>query len=177
MDSDSGEAETVHRNPWYSVTRRVVPATEAGDPEQVWFRVVRPDSAMVVAVTAADEYVMIRGTRDTTGTDELYEFPCGAIDPGEGPMAAAVREAREEAGAVLVDVESLGTFVKSPAISTSSCHVFRAVATGFTAAELEPGEHWQLALVPRLEANRLVATGQIRDGETLAALAMIAAAG
>lgn len=63
--------------------------TPAGGP-----RPGRPFSAGVVVVRRFDEdwrYLLLRSF-------QYWDFPKGGVEPGEAPLAAAVRETREEAG-------------------------------------------------------------------------------
>jgi ADP-ribose pyrophosphatase len=58
---------------------------------------VEEDTAVVVALTAAREVVLVREFRP--GPEEwLLELPGGHVDPGEDPAAAAARELYEETG-------------------------------------------------------------------------------
>jgi ADP-ribose pyrophosphatase len=55
------------------------------------------DWVNVVAITRDDKVVLIKQFRIGTGEVSL-EIPGGIIDPGEEPLAAGVRELREETG-------------------------------------------------------------------------------
>ena len=56
----------------------------------------------------ADELLMIEKRRGL-GAD-LYNGPGGKVEPGETPMAAAVRETREETGVAVADLDKRGEF-------------------------------------------------------------------
>jgi 8-oxo-dGTP diphosphatase len=56
----------------------------------------------------ADELLMIEKRRGL-GAD-LYNGPGGKVEPGETPMAAAVRETREETGVEVADLDKRGEF-------------------------------------------------------------------
>src|SRR4051812_36429359 len=56
-----------------------------------------PDIVAVLAITEADEVLLVREFRP--GPEELlYELPGGIVDPGETPEEAARRELLEETG-------------------------------------------------------------------------------
>ena len=162
-------SETVHENPWFAVSLR----EERG---QSWFRVERPDSAMIIGTTPDGTVLLISGPRDTTGPQSLLEFPCGAVEQGESPEDAAVRETREETGFASTRLERVGSFVESPGISAAICHVFRADVVPGGPAALESGEDWEVALLHRAELADAIRRGEVKDGGTLAAWALLLAA-
>ena len=162
------EVRTVHRNPWFSVTLR-----EEG--EQTWYRVERTDSALIVGTTVDGGLLLIRGVRDTTGARALLEFPCGAVEPGESPEDAAIRETLEETGFAASGLEPIGSVVESPGISGATCHIFRADVVPAGPAALEPGESWDVEVLSSDEMNAAIRRGEVRDAGTLAALALLSA--
>jgi ADP-ribose pyrophosphatase len=155
----------VHRNPWFQVEHTKRQGLD-------WFEVVRTDSAMVVAVTDDASFVVVRGPRRTTGADAFIEFPSGALDPGETAQAAARRELSEETGYSVGTLTPLGWYFECPGITGSKCHVFTGVITGSSTTTLEPGEHWTSGLLAADEVRDAVMSGAVRDGGTLAALAL-----
>lgn len=157
--------QTVHRNPWFEVEH-----TEVGP--QDWFEVMRGDSAMVVAVTDDASIVVVRGPRHTTGAAVFVELPSGALNPSEKAEAAARRELLEETGYAVAELKPLGWFFECPGITASKCFVFTGSVTGWSTATLEQGEHWTSGLVTAHEMREAVASGAVRDGGTLAALAL-----
>ncbi len=63
--------------------------------------------AAIVAVTPDLRIPLVRQYRPAVETN-LLELPCGAIDPGEAPEAAARRELLEESGCEAGELELLG---------------------------------------------------------------------
>lgn len=93
-----------------------------------FFLVRTPDWVNVVAITTAEELVLVRQYRHGTRTFSL-EIPGGLIDAHEDdPALAAVRELREETGHTAERFELLGSMTPNPAIFTNRCHTF--LATG-----------------------------------------------
>jgi len=90
------------------------------------FIVMHPrDWVNVVALTPQREVVLVRQFR--FGIDAFsLEVPGGVIAPGESPLAAAMRELREETGFV-ASAESaprlLGSVCPNPAIQSNRCHL------------------------------------------------------
>ena len=60
------------------------------------------------------------------GSEHLLELPAGLIDPGEEPEAAARREAFEEAGVRLTELERIGYTWTCPGVSTERIILFLA---------------------------------------------------
>lgn len=160
---------TVHENPWFRVTLR-----EEADGSE-WFRVARPDSAMLIARVADGRLVMVYGTRDTMTGGPFYEFPAGAIDAGEEPIVAAAREGLEETGHRVTDLEKLGSYVEMAGMSGAQCHVFAARSVEVVEQALETGEDWTPCLVTDAELAELVRTGRVRDAGTLSGWSLLRA--
>ena len=80
-----------------------------------------PDWCNVIALTTEGHLVLVRQFR--YGIDEFsLEIPGGMIDPGEDPVAAAVRELREETGFVGTGARLLASVRPNPAIQNNRCH-------------------------------------------------------
>jgi 8-oxo-dGTP diphosphatase len=63
--------------------------------------------AIAVAIIARDREVLLVKRRVAEG-ELLWQFPAGAIEDGETPELAAVREAREETGLIVEADDLLG---------------------------------------------------------------------
>ncbi|MBP7481666.1 MAG: NUDIX hydrolase [Lacunisphaera sp.] len=89
---------------------------------QDFFVISAPDWVNVVALTPNWHLVLVRQFR--YGTDDFsVEIPGGVIDAGEDPVAAGVRELREETGYVGTSARLLGRVHPNPAMQNNRCHL------------------------------------------------------
>jgi ADP-ribose pyrophosphatase len=84
--------------------------------------ITAPDWVNVVALTPDGRLVLVNQFRFGTAVMSL-EIPGGMIDQGEDPVAAGVRELREETGYVGAGARLLGSVHPNPAIFGNRCHL------------------------------------------------------
>ncbi len=138
---------------------------------------VRRPAVFVVALTDADEVVLVTVDRHTVG--ESVEVPAGGTD-GEDPLVAARRELAEETGLAAREWRRVGVMNALNGVCRAPEVVF--LATGLEpvagsgaagpfgdAARAEEGIS-AVRRVPVAQVLDLVRDGGITDGETVAAL-------
>ena len=119
------------------------------------------DWCNVIAVTDADELVMVRQFRFGSQQTEL-EIPGGIVDPGEEPFASAQRELLEETGYRAARWTPLGSVAPNPAIHRNRLHSFLAEGCVHVAEqEFDPFEDIVTELLPRAQVDALIADGTI----------------
>jgi ADP-ribose pyrophosphatase len=125
----------------------------------------------VVAVTPDDQLVMIEQFRHGTNTVEL-EIPGGTIDAKDStPLAAGLRELREETGYEAEEARLLGEIFPNPAIMSNTCFTVLAQNCRLLhPTQLDSGEDLMTRLVPISQIPDLVSTGQIRHSLVVVAL-------
>lgn len=100
-----------------------------------------PDWVHVVALTDADELVLVRQYRHGVG-EMVLELPGGAVDAADADLAvAARRELLEETGFAVAEMQQVTTLFPNPATQSNRLHIM--LATGLTreaAQSLDPGE-------------------------------------
>lgn len=120
-----------------------------------------PPWVNVVAVTAADEVVLIRQYRPGSG-DVHYEIPAGVVDPGEDIEAAARRELVEETGYRGGRWSVLTRLSANPALqnNVTTSYLAEGVAP-LGCAQPEATEDLRVHLVPLAEIPSLIDSGDM----------------
>lgn len=85
---------------------------------------VRPTVAVLVYDANQDEFVVVQQHR--VARDDMIEVVAGYVDGDERPVAAAIREAKEETGAEDGEIQYINSLYTSPGYSTELIHFFRA---------------------------------------------------
>jgi len=88
-----------------------------------YFQVALPDFVVLVALTADDRAVMLKGYKHGAKRSCLT-FPGGLLEPGENPEDAARRELLEETGFDCREIASLGSFIVNGNQHCATAHIF-----------------------------------------------------
>lgn len=168
---------TVYENRWIRVVEDQVVRPDGGEGIYGVVEMVHP-AVFVVAVTDADEVLLVTVDRHTVGT--TVEVPAGGSD-GEDPLLAAQRELAEETGYEASDWREIGRMTALNGVARAPEHVFLATgvrrresadagAADASAATRHEEGISAVRAVPWAEVVRMVRTGEIDDGESVAAL-------
>lgn len=144
------------------------------DREQDFFVINAPDWVNVVALTPEGRLVLVRQFRHGIN-DFSLEIPGGVIEGGEDPVAAGVRELREESGYVGERARLLGSVHPNPAMQSNRCHLVLVEAARRTAElEWDPDEEMAILTLPVDEVYALARNGGIIHALVLDALLLFA---
>ena len=120
----------------------------------------------VIPVTENGDVICVRQYRYAVGRD-LLEIPAGKLDtPDEDPLSAALRELREETGAVCERITYLGEYLGSPAILDERIHMYMAEGLTFGEDDPDDDEFIETVRLPLSELVELTMRGEIPDGKT-----------
>lgn len=120
----------------------------------------------VIPVTDEGEVICVRQYRYPVG-DVLLEIPAGKLDSkDEDPMEAALRELREETGAVCKDLTYLGRYLGSPAILDEGIYMYMAEGLTFGDTDPDEDEFIESVRIPLSELVDMIMEGNVPDGKT-----------
>ncbi len=142
--------------------------------EQDFFVITAPDWVNVLALTPEQHLVLVRQFRYGIN-DFSLEIPGGVMDAGEDPIAAGLRELREETGYVGAQARLLGSVHPNPAMQSNRCHLV-LVENVRPAAKLDwdPDEEFEIMTRPVEEVYALAYGGGITHAMVLDALLLFA---
>lgn len=140
--------------------------------------VSHPGSVVLIPATDQGEIVLVRQYRHAIGRS-VWELPAGGLRPGEQPRAAAVRECHEEIGLIPTEIVRLGALFPTPGYCDEKMTFFHA--TGLRQpTEADPpalqdeDEDIEARPFPVEVIRQMIASGEMADMKTVAALALIA---
>ena len=100
----------------------------------------------------------------------LLEIPAGKLDPGEDPVTGALRELKEETGAVPDTFLPLGRIIPAPGCYGEVLHLFLAKGRHREEPHLDTDEFLNVERIPFNEMVHRCLNGEIEDAKTVAAV-------
>lgn len=100
----------------------------------------------------------------------LLEIPAGKLDSGEDPVTGALRELKEETGAVPDTFLPLGRIIPAPGCYGEVLHLFLAKGLHMEEQHLDPDEFLNVERIPFNEMVHRCLNGEIEDAKTVAAV-------
>lgn len=127
------------------------------------------DGVAVLALDERNNVLTVRQYRYVFGRT-LLELPAGKLDPGEDPVTGALRELKEETGAVPDTFLPLGRILPAPGCYGEVLHLFLARNLHMGEQHLDPGEFLHVERIPFDEMVHRCLDGEIEDAKTVAAV-------
>ncbi len=127
------------------------------------------DCVAIVATDDQDNILLVRQFRHAVGKF-LLEIPAGGIDPGEEPIDCVRRELQEEIGYFPQKIDKMGGFYAIPGYGTEYLHCYLASDLIPSRLVAEDTESIELVRVPQSQIPQLIASGEICDAKSIAAL-------
>lgn len=130
--------------------------------------VTHPGGAAVVAEKDG-KIIFVRQFRYVYGK-EVLEIPAGKRENGEDPHLTALRELKEETGYVAEKLTFLGELYPSPGYTDEIIYLYAADGLWEGKSSPDEDEFVSVEYVPAEQAAQMVASGEIKDAKTVAAL-------
>lgn len=132
-----------------------------------FYRLDFPAWVNIVAITPEQEILLINQYRFGSDQNE-WEIPGGAVDTGEDPLVAGIRELREETGYEGERARIIGKVCPNPALQDNACYTV-LVENVVQVAEPDPDEMEDIdsCTVPVSEILDHVKDGTINHGLVL----------
>ncbi len=160
------EPRTLFANPIMKMVTSKVRSGRTGKTQD-FYRFEFPRWVNVIAVTAAGELVLIRQYRFGTDRMEL-EIPGGAVNDGESPLTAGLRELLEETGYSGENSRIIGKICPNPAIQNNLCYtVLVENVRQIAEPKQDDMEDIEVLTLPREKVESLILDGNINHGLVL----------
>ena len=128
----------------------------------------------VIPITDKGEVICVRQYRYPM-REPLLEIPAGKLDtPDEDHAQAAMRELREETGALCSKLTYLGEYYGSPALIDEKIYMYLAEGLTFGDTDLDEDEFLEAVKIPIDTLVDMILNGKIKDGKTQAAVLRVA---
>ncbi len=176
--------ETLFANPYLEVHKVTVTSPTRSTPF-TWTVAHRKGAVVIAPMTPEGKFLLVRQERIPIRAT-IWEFPAGQIDDIEEPdaiRATGLRELHEEAGYTLApggEVTSLGHFFPSAGFTDEHSHLLLAkpVVPAEGGARPDAAEAiTECRAFSAAELRAMIASGEVRDANTLAAFARLVAMG
>ncbi len=125
-------------------------------------------AACVVAITPENEVIVERQFRYPFKR-VFTEIPAGKLDVGEKPFDCALRELKEETGAVPEKLIFIGELYPTIAYDDEIIYMFLALNVRFEERKLDEDEFLNVVKMPYDNLKKDILDGKICDAKTIAA--------
>jgi 8-oxo-dGDP phosphatase len=143
-------------------------------------QIIRHSGAVAVVPLHDDGSVTVVRQYRASVAERLMEIPAGLLDfPGESLEEAARRELREEVGLTCTHLDHLCTYLAAPGLTDERVAIFVARGLSEVDDERHGPEEDDLVVerVAMADVLRLIERGELVDGKTAYALALLVAKG
>jgi len=164
------ETKTILKTKFFSVEKEKFQKQD-GTIVDDYYRIIRPEAAVVVAFTENNELIMVNQYRPPIREIDL-EVPAGYMEEYDKDLKeTAMRELLEETGYKVKDLKKIGENYASVGFLKNKIHFF----LGFNAKkikepELDKNEEMELKIIAWKEVLKLVKKGEIKDIGSLTAI-------
>jgi 8-oxo-dGTP pyrophosphatase MutT (NUDIX family) len=154
-------SKPIYENPWIKVREDRV--ERLGGEESTFGVVTMKPGVSVLPMDEAGEVYLAREFKYGVG-DSTLEAISGAIESGENPEQAGLRELGEEAGLVAAEWVDMGMINPFTTVVNSPNHMFLVRDLSERSRGLDAGEHIEIVKMPFDDALQAVLDGTITHG-------------
>lgn len=159
----------VHKNPYwdYKLDQYVLPDGGVGEYHYVHM----PGSSVIVPVTDDGRLVLVKQMRHLWQQVSI-EFPAGGVKNGDF-LETAKNKLAEEANLSAREWILVGQMNPMNGITDEVCNVYIATSLSPSFKQRDPSEEFEIIFLAKEEFKEKLSKGEIWDGMTLAAWAMV----
>jgi ADP-ribose pyrophosphatase len=165
------DSQPVYEGHFLRVRRDRVRLPDGKEAAREYIR--HPGAVMIVPLLDDGRLLLERQYRYPMGR-VMLEFPAGKLDAGEGVLACAQRELREETGYTAREWAHAGVLHNAIAYSDEGIQIFFARGLSAGARQLDEGEFLDLVTHSPAELDQLAQAGELTDAKTLVAMLWLA---
>ena len=158
------QSQQVYRGSFLDVRRDAVRLPDGSNGHREY--IVHPGAVMIVPLLDDGRLVVERQWRYPLART-FIEFPAGKLDPGEPPLACAIRELLEETGYSAAEWARAGVLHNAIAYSNEGIEVWFARGLTAGARQLDRGECLDVVSASVDELDALACRGELTDAKTL----------
>jgi ADP-ribose pyrophosphatase len=158
------------KNPWWTYRKDEVmlPSGNLGEYHYVHVN----GSSMIIPILDDGRMLLVNQYRYLLNRESI-EFPCGSVKDGHTHEESARHELAEETGYKANDLKCVAEFNPYNGVTDEICKVF--IATRLTSVDAHPDEteEFEKIILTVNELDKKIRSGEIWDGMTLAAWAIV----
>lgn len=158
------------KNPWWTYRKDdvMLPSGKQGEYHFVHVK----GSSMVIPILDDGSVILVNQYRYLANRESL-EFPCGSVKDGSTYDDTARHELAEETGFRADELRCVAEFNPYNGVTDEMCHVYVARSLHPIKVDHDETEEFEQVKISRTELDKKITTGDIWDGMTLAAWALV----
>ena len=157
-------------NPWWTYRKDIVVLPSGKNGEYHFVHV--KGSSMVIPILQNGKIVLVNQYR-YLATRESLEFPCGSVKADSTHDDTARHELAEETGFKAGELTQIAEFNPYNGVTDEMCKVYIARDLTESKSHRDETEEFEQVCLSRLELEEKIRSGNIWDGMTLAAWALL----